>query len=195
MSKKIVVGLGNPGSRYAATRHNVGFMAVDALAAAHGASVNRKQHQSLCAELRLGPVALFLMKPQTFMNRSGEAVAAAARWFKTEPENVIAIYDDMDLAPGRLRLRPHGGAGGHNGMKSIIAALGTDRFPRIRIGIGRPLPEWKPEDWVLAPPFPEEQPLLAAAVQRAAEAAAVAVRSGWNRAMDQFNSPDTGVPG
>lgn len=187
MATWIIAGLGNPGDRYANTRHNAGFMVVDAYARKQGLAVGRSGHQALYAELRLGNDRVVLLKPQTYMNLSGRSVAAAARWYKVDPEYVLVIYDDLDLPPGTLRLRPQGGSGGHKGMKSIIEELGTDQFPRIRVGIGRPAPGWEVVDWVLAPFSAEEQPLVSGAIERATEALDVAIRQDFVTAMNRYN--------
>lgn len=187
MATRLVVGLGNPGPRYAHTRHNAGFMVVDAFAARHGVSVDRFGWQALYAELRVGGDRVVLLKPQTYMNLSGESVAPALRWYKCTLQDLIVIYDDMDLPLGRLRLRLAGSSGGHNGMKSLIEHLGSDQFPRIRVGIGRPPAGWAVPDWVLSPFAPEEEPVIRDAVTRAAEAVEVALRLGFQAAMNRFN--------
>lgn len=142
-SISIIVGLGNPGTEYERTRHNIGFMAVDSLATDWSISLGKeKRFYGIFGEGRLSSASahhgkIRLLKPTTYMNLSGQAVRACADWFKSSPENILVIYDDMDLPLGKLRLRPSGSAGGHNGMKSIISHLGTQNFPRLRIGIGR----------------------------------------------------------
>ena len=146
----LVVFLGNPGPRYEGTRHNAGFMAADAMAAAKGLSINRARFKALTAACNIGGESVMLMKPQTFMNLSGEAAAQAAKFYKIPPDHVIVVSDEISLPIGRLRVRKKGSAGGHNGLKSIIAALGTDGFFRIRIGVGtKPTPEYDLADWVL----------------------------------------------
>ena len=148
--KFLVVGLGNPGSKYTTTRHNIGFMAVDYIATKTKADVRRLKFKSLTGVAVIGGVPLLLMKPQTYMNISGEAVRAAADFYKLPPENVILIFDDADLPVGTLRIREKGSAGGHNGIKSIIAHLGTEEFPRIKVGIGAKMhPEMDLADHVL----------------------------------------------
>ena len=134
---KMIVGLGNPGAEYAQTRHNVGFMLVDKLASDLKVDVTKKKFNALMAECQIKGEKIILVKPQTYMNLSGDAVGPLARWYKINPSDIMVIYDDMDLPLGKLRIRPFGGTGGHNGMKSLIAALGTEKFPRMRIGIGR----------------------------------------------------------
>ena len=151
----IVAGLGNPGSEYKNTRHNAGFLAVDAIAARAGATVDRARYHALTGEATLGGVRVLLMKPETFMNSSGDAIAEAATFYKIPPENVIILCDDISFAPGRFRIRRRGSAGGHNGLKSIIARLGSEDFPRVKIGVGeKPSAEYPLVDWVLGR-FPE----------------------------------------
>ena len=151
----IVVGLGNPGAEYAKTRHNAGFMAIDAIAHAISVSIDRARFSSLVGEGTIGATRVLLMKPETFMNSSGDAVAAAAAFYKIPPERVIVLCDDISFAPGRIRIRRRGSAGGHNGLKSIIARLGSEDFVRIKIGVGeKPSAEYPLVDWVLGK-FPE----------------------------------------
>lgn len=146
----IVAGLGNPGDEYAKTRHNAGFMALDSVAKAHGAKICDARFKALCGEADVGGARALLIKPQTFMNLSGEAVAAAASFYKIAPENIVVIYDDINFDVGHMRIRLGGSAGGHNGMKSIISCLGSDAFPRIRVGVGaKPSAEYPLADWVL----------------------------------------------
>lgn len=187
MTPWIVAGLGNPGPRYDRTRHNVGFWVIDRIARQRGLGPFRSGHQALYAEWRLGHERAVLLKPQTFMNRSGEAVAAALRWYKADTDRLVVIYDDMDLEPGRLRLREQGSSGGHRGVQSVIDVLGTPAFRRIRIGIGRPAPGWDAADWVLAPFDPDDEAKVLQAVARAAEAVEVAVRLGFAAAMNRYN--------
>ena len=152
----IVAGLGNPGSEYKSTRHNAGFLALDAIAARAGATVDRARYHALVGEATLGSVRALLMKPTTFMNSSGDAIAEAAAFYKIPPERIIVLCDDISFAPGRFRIRRRGSAGGHNGLKSIIARLGSEDFPRVRIGVGeKPRPDYPLVDWVLGK-FPEE---------------------------------------
>ena len=133
-----LVGLGNPGSKYLKTRHNVGFMFVDWFAEKHGAQFSADRHQSLSARLKLANLRLHLVKPQTFMNRSGRAVAGYAHYFEIEPAHLLVVHDDIDMHPGRVKLMAGGGTGGHNGIRSIVKELGTSEFFRLKIGIGRP---------------------------------------------------------
>jgi PTH1 family peptidyl-tRNA hydrolase len=166
----LVVGLGNPGAEYADTRHNLGFRAVDELAARLGAKTFKDKHQSLLAETKLGDAKLLLLKPQTFMNNSGLAVQSAAAWHKVLPAKLIVIYDDVDLEVGQIRVRNKGSAGGHHGMESIISSLGENEFARIRIGIGRPSPIGDVSDYVLQKIPPAEREALQLAVFAAADA-------------------------
>ena len=146
----IVVGLGNPGQKYEKTRHNAGFIAIDAIAKSLGVKIDRAKYHALICECEMGGARVLLMKPQTFMNCSGTAISAAADFYKIAPENVIVICDDITQDPGKMRIRKSGSAGGHNGLKSIIAFLDSQNFKRIRIGVGaKPNPEYDLADWVL----------------------------------------------
>jgi PTH1 family peptidyl-tRNA hydrolase len=146
----IIAGLGNPGKEYERTRHNVGFVAVDFIAQAHGVKIDRAKYRALICEVTIGAKRGLLMKPQTFMNLSGAAIAEAASFYKIPPERVLVLVDDISLAPGGLRIRRKGSAGGHNGLKSIIAELGSQDFPRIKLGVGeKPTPETDLASWVL----------------------------------------------
>ena len=146
----LIVGLGNPGAEYARTRHNVGFDAIDALAASIGVKIDRAKYHALIGEGTIDGQRVLLMKPQTYMNASGTAVAEAANFYKLDAAHIIVYSDDISLAPGRLRVRKDGSAGGHNGLKSIIACIGSQDFPRIKIGVGqKPTPEYALADWVL----------------------------------------------
>ena len=184
----LVVGLGNPGSQYEATRHNVGFRAVDALAKEAGVKIDRAKFQALTAQATVGGVRVLLMKPQTYMNLSGVAVKQAASFYKVPPERVLVLFDDIDLDVGRLRIRRNGSAGGHNGIKSIISSLGSQEFPRIKIGVGaKPHPDYDLADWVLSRFTLAEQKLLDPAIEHAAEAVPVIFTQGIERASSQFN--------
>ncbi len=146
----IVVGLGNPGKEYERTRHNVGFVAVDYIAERLGIKIDRAKYHALVAEAEIGNKRVLLMKPTTYMNNSGVAVAEAASFYKIPPESVVVLHDEISFEPGKMRLRRKGSAGGHNGLKSIIAHLGSEDFPRIKIGVGqKPNPEYDLADWVL----------------------------------------------
>lgn len=147
----IIVGLGNPGAQYEGTRHNAGFLAIDYIADTCGVKIDRARYRALTAEVTLAQKRVLLMKPQTFMNLSGEAVREAANFYHIPPENVIVLYDDVTLPVGRMRVRGKGSDGGHNGIKSIVAQLGSSAFPRIRLGVGeKPSPEYDLADWVLS---------------------------------------------
>lgn len=186
----IICGLGNPGKEYATTRHNMGFLAVDELAKKLGVDVSTLKFKALIGETRIGSEKVILVKPQTYMNLSGEALRPIADYYKVPAENILVIYDDVDIAPGNLRIRPFGSAGSHNGMKSVIFQLQTDRFPRVRIGIGDhgiiPL-----DKYVLSKPTDEEIPLVADAIVRAAAAAEDFVRIGISDTMNKYNTKHT----
>lgn len=146
----LIVGLGNPGTEYVRTRHNVGFAAIDALALSIGCKIDRAKYHALIGEGTIDGQRVILMKPQTYMNASGKAVAEAANFYKLDPSHILVYSDDISLAPGRLRVRRDGSAGGHNGLKSIIECIGSQDFPRIKIGVGqKPTPEYDLADWVL----------------------------------------------
>ena len=184
----IAAFLGNPGPQYEGTRHNAGFMAGAALAKDLGVSVTRLRHRALTATADIGGHKTLLMLPQTYMNLSGEAVGEAARFYKVPPGRVIVVSDEMALPPGVIRVRTGGSAGGHNGLKSIIAALGTEQFPRIRLGVGEPPhPDYDTADWVLGTPRGKDAELMADAVERAAQAAVCYVTEGPERAMSKYN--------
>ena len=146
----IVVGLGNPGDEYKLTRHNIGFLAIDYIAEKCGVRIDRVKFHALTTEARIGGARVLLMKPTTFMNNSGVAIGEAATFYKVPPENVIVLHDEISFAPGLFRIRRKGSAGGHNGLKSIIAQLGSDAFPRVKIGVGqKPSPDYDLVNWVL----------------------------------------------
>ena len=184
----LIVFLGNPGPKYECTRHNAGFMAGDALAKKLGVSINRLRFKALTAAAEINGEKVLLMKPQTFMNLSGEAVGQAARFYKVAPEHVIVVSDEVSLPLGKLRVRMKGSAGGHNGLKSIIASLGSDAFPRVRIGVGAPPhPDYDMADWVLAVFRNQDLEDMLAAAAQAAEAVITYVTDGPERAMNRFN--------
>lgn len=146
----IVVGLGNPGREYEKTRHNIGYVAIDYIAEKLGHKIDRARYHALTAEVKIGPTRVLLMKPTTFMNNSGLAVGEAAAFYKIPPERIVVLHDEISFEPGRMRIRRKGSAGGHNGLKSIISSLGSDAFPRVKIGVGeKPVPEYDLADWVL----------------------------------------------
>ena len=182
----LVAGLGNPGREYADTRHNVGFMVADELARRHGGSWRGKFSGEL-SEVRADGIRLALLKPQTYMNESGRSVGAAARFFKVEPEALIVVHDDVDLASGRVQVRLGGGLAGHNGLRSVAQQLGTGEFGRVRIGVGRPeRGDQRPvADFVLSP-FPPEVD-VEALVARAADAVESVAREGLEEAQNRFN--------
>ncbi len=184
----LAVFLGNPGPKYDFTRHNAGFLVCDTLAKKKGFSVNRLRFSALTAQVDLGGEKVLVMKPQTFMNLSGNAVGQAARFYKIPADHVLVVSDEVSLPPGKLRIRTKGSAGGHNGLKSIIAALGTDAFPRIRVGVGAPPhPDYDMADWVLGV-FRDQDALdMQAAAERAAEAVESYIKDGPERAMNRFN--------
>ena len=200
---KMIVGLGNPGPRYARNRHNIGFQVVDLLARRHAIPLSRAKFNALYGEGWITrPSALdpdpsrsarrprqkaLLLRPLTFMNRSGAAVAPAARFFDIAAQDIFVIYDELDLPSGKLRLRPFGGAGGHNGMKSLIHLLGTDRFPRARVGIGRPQTPMDPAAYVLQNFSSEEEDLFEPLRTRIADAAESWLFQGIDMAMNRFN--------
>jgi PTH1 family peptidyl-tRNA hydrolase len=184
----LVVFLGNPGPRYEGTRHNAGFMAGDALAKAKGAAINKARFRALTATVDIGGEKLMLMKPQTYMNLSGEAVAQAVKFYKIAPDHVIVVSDEVSLPIGKLRVRAKGSAGGHNGLKSIISCLGTEDFPRIRIGVGAPPhPDYDMADWVLSSFRNQDAEDMAKAAARAAEAVECYIRSGPEKTMNLYN--------
>lgn len=184
----LVVFLGNPGTKYEMTRHNAGFMAGDAMAKAQRAAINRSRFKALTGTCDIGGETVMLMKPQTFMNLSGEAVAQAVSFYKLAPDHVIVVSDEVALPIGKLRIRTKGSAGGHNGLKNIIALLGTDQFPRIRIGVGAaPHPDYDMADWVLSSFKGKDAEDILAAAARAAEAVECYITKGADRAMNLYN--------
>lgn len=184
----LVVGLGNPGTQYESTRHNMGFLAVDKLAQEENFRFSKLRFKAWTATWEVGGQKVLVMKPQTYMNLSGESVGEAARFYKIPPEHVLVISDDIDLPAGRLRIRPGGSAGGHNGLKNIIQHLGTDRFPRIKVGVGSPRPgEHDMVDWVMGKPMGEDRTAVEDALDRAGDAAKTLIAEGIDRAMNRFN--------
>ncbi len=186
--KWLVVFLGNPGLKYEHTRHNAGFMTADALEKAKGVKINRSRFKALTTTVDMGGEQVLLMKPQTYMNLSGEAVSQAVKFYKIAPEHVLVVSDEMSLPIGKLRIRVKGSAGGHNGLKNIIAHLGTDSFPRIRLGVGAPPhPDYDVADWVLSAFRGKDLEDMTEAAARAAEAIECYVLHGPERAMNRFN--------
>ncbi len=184
----LVVFLGNPGPKYANTRHNAGFLAAEALSREKNTGINRLRFHSLTGKCELAGESALLMKPQTYMNNSGVAVGEAARFHKIPPERVIVVADDISMPCGKLRIRTKGSAGGHNGLKSIIAHLGTDAFPRIKIGVGAPIHGGQEQiDWVLGVPKNQDWEDFSDACKRAAAAAEDYIRLGPEKAMGKYN--------
>ncbi len=186
----LIVGLGNPGSAYTGTRHNAGFRALDCLAKQLDCRVEQGKFQALLGQSVVCGQKVALLKPQTYMNLSGDAVAQAARYYQIPPERVLVLFDDISLEPGRLRVRADGSAGGHNGIKSIIARLGSQSFPRVKIGVGaKPHPDYDLAAWVLSRFTGEEEKRLGPALERAAEAALCVIEHGVPEAASRFNGP------
>lgn len=186
----LIVGLGNPGPQYEKTRHNAGFRALDVLADQLSCRVDRGKFQSLYGQAGFHDKKLILLKPQTFMNLSGDAVLQAVRYWKLKPEQVVVLFDDISLPPGRLRVRGEGSAGGHNGIKSVIARLGSQEFPRVKIGVGsKPHPDYDLADWVLSTFSVQEERDLGGALERAAQAALCIAEHGVYEAANRFNGP------
>lgn len=184
----LIVGLGNPGENYARTRHNVGFRVIDRLAAQLGVKVDRAKFRGLYGQGSYTGLKLILLKPQTFMNNSGLSVMDAARFYKLPAERVIVLFDDISLDVGRLRVRADGSAGGHNGIKSIIGALNSQSFPRVKVGVGaKPHPDYELADWVLSNFTKDEEKLLAPVLDDAASAALELIENGVQAAASKFN--------
>ena len=184
----LVVGLGNPGDQYENTRHNAGFQVIDALADRGNSPVQRLKFHALTNAATIGGQGVLVMKPVTYMNLSGQAVGEAARFYKISPDHVLVISDDVDLPLGKLRIRKGGSAGGHNGLKSIIQHLGTDQFPRLKVGVGgKPHPDYDMADWVLGKLQGEDKKIMDDAAVRAAQAVECLLSQGIDRAMNQFN--------
>lgn len=185
----LIVGLGNPGRQYDRTRHNAGFRAMEFVAREAQCRIDRGKFQSLVGQGSYGGQKLILLMPQTYMNLSGDAVAQAAGFYKLPPERVIVLCDDVSLEPGRIRVRGDGSAGGHNGLKSIIARLGSQSFPRVKIGVGaKPHPAYDLADWVLSTFSAQEEKILEPVWERAAQAALVVATQGVEKAANRFNS-------
>jgi len=184
----IIIGLGNPGAQYARTRHNVGFWTVDALAQRHGIEMRTRRYHSRVGVGTIAGVTVALAQPQTYMNLSGQAAQALINAYRLAPNQMLVVFDDIWLAPGTVRVRPKGSAGGHNGMKSIIAALGTEAFPRVRIGVGQPPEGVDLADYVLSAPSAAERERLLDAVQRAADACEAWLTEPIEQVMARFNA-------
>lgn len=184
----LIVGLGNPGPRYAETPHNAGFVVCDRFAAKHRFGATSAKFQGEFARGRALGADVGLLKPQTYMNLSGESVAAALRYLPVEPGNLIVVFDEMDIPSGKLRLRVKGGHGGHNGLRSIIESIGSSDFPRIRVGIGRPPAGREPTGHLLSKVTGDERERFSATVDLAVEALEVAIETGFEAAMNRFNA-------
>jgi PTH1 family peptidyl-tRNA hydrolase len=184
----MIVGLGNPGKQYEGTRHNAGFMVLEALSKKLGVRVGTIRFKSYCGRGRIGGREVLLLTPQTFMNNSGEAVREAMRFYKIPPERTIVVFDDISLSPGTIRVRRQGSDGGQKGMRSIIALTGSDQYPRVKVGIGdKPHPDYELADWVLSRFRPEEARAMLEAVERAAEAVCTIVTEDIDTAMSRYS--------
>lgn len=184
----LVVFLGNPGTKYNGTRHNAGFMAADAMAKEFNIAINKLRFKALTATVTIGGEKVLLMKPQTYMNLSGEAVGQAAKFYKISPEHVIVVSDEVAMPIGKLRIRKSGSAGGHNGLKNIIQHLGTQDFPRIRMGVGAaPHPDYDMADWVLSTFKNKDAEDMQALAERVSKAVQCYITEGPDRAMNKFN--------
>lgn len=184
----LLVCLGNPGDQYENTRHNVGFMVADELADRQNAPIQKLKFKALTNTLTISGEKVLVMKPVTYMNLSGEAVRQAVDFYKIPADHVLVVSDDTALAVGRLRIRRGGSAGGHNGLKNIIQHLGTDQFPRVRVGVGeKPHPDYDMADWVLGKFKGEDQKAIAAAVKKAGDAIECIIKDGIDKGMNRFN--------
>ncbi len=183
----LIVGLGNPGKKYTGTRHNVGYMVLDLLSRRWGIEIDKQRFDGLVGLGRYAGEQILLLKPETFMNRSGQAVRAAMDFYKLEPKDLVVIYDDMALPVGQLRIRQQGSAGGHNGLSDVINHAGTEQVGRIRIGIGSPPPVIDAVNYVLGQFRSDERANIDEAIGFAAEAVEVILSEGWTRAMEKFN--------
>ena len=182
---KLIVGLGNPGKKYEHTRHNMGFDVLDLFADLASIDIDKESFKGLLGRGKLFNEDVILLKPQTFMNLSGESVQEVVHYFKISLEDIIVIYDDMDILPGKIRLRPNGSSGGHKGIQSIIDKLGTDNIKRIRVGIGKPT--YDTIDYVLSKPSKEEKEEIEEAIKEASEALKIALKENFDIAMSRFN--------
>jgi len=183
----VIVGLGNPGDKYAYTKHNIGFMTVDYLADQHNIKLNKVKHKAILGEGTIAGQKVMLVKPQTFMNLSGQSVMDIMNFYKVPIQNLIVVYDDIDLAVGRIRIRPSGSSGTHNGMRNIIYLLNNQDFPRVRIGIGKQPAYMDLGDYVLTKFGEEEKPLMAEAVKNSAAAIEEIIKNGINAGMNKYN--------
>lgn len=185
---KLVVGLGNPGDTYEGTRHNLGFMVLDKLAARHDTGVDIKKKKSMIGRFRLGKERVMLLKPQTFVNLSGEAVLYMASFLRIMPENIVVVCDDVNLPFGKIRIRKYGSSGGHNGIKSLIQFLRSDNFPRVRLGVGSPADAQKLESYVLERFSQDEIKDLGPVIEKACDAIELIVKGDVDKAMNTFNN-------
>ena len=184
----MIVGLGNPGKDYEKTRHNVGFRSTDLLAGLLKTKIDRLKFKALTRMVTYNGMKVLLVQPQTYMNLSGAAVSALATYYKVKPERILVIFDDISLPVGRIRIRKDGSAGGHNGIKSIIQSLGTDQFPRVKVGVGaKPHPDYDLADWVLSRFSAQEEKALAPALENAANAALLVLDQGTEKAASAYN--------
>lgn len=198
MTDYVISGIGNPGSEHAGQRHNVGFWCINRLAKRNNIDLKTRRNAS-AGKGTIAGAEVLLVKPRTYVNRSGDALEPLLKQENVPASNLIVVYDDLDLTEGRIRLRPKGGSGGHNGLKSIVDATGSGDFGRIRIGIGRPkhqgVPSWDPDvviRWVLADPPKASREVIDAAVERACDAIEAIISDGWERAMDVYNRVEAG---
>ncbi len=187
----IIAGLGNPGQKYKGTRHNTGFMVAEELAKRHGISLSLRSFSGICGSGRIEEKRVMIIEPQTYMNVSGQSIREITGFYRTDVQNdLIVIYDDVDLSCGRLRIRKSGSAGGHNGMKSIIGELNRQDFVRLRVGVGKKPPEWDLADWVLSPFRGEDAERMKDAVRKAADAVECILTDGVDQAMNRYNQEE-----
>ena len=186
---KAIIGLGNPGIKYAGTRHNIGFDAVTAIADKYNLNITNRKFKGMCADCYIGGEKVILVQPQTFMNLSGECVREVADFYKLNPDEIIIICDDINLDTGRIRIRKKGSAGGHNGLKNIILHLGTEEFPRIRVGAGEKPSDWDQVDFVLGRFPKDEEPIIREALSNVVSAVEAWVTDGIDTAMNKYNTP------
>ncbi|MBR7164378.1 MAG: aminoacyl-tRNA hydrolase [Clostridia bacterium] len=183
----VILGIGNPGKQYENTKHNIGFISLDFLSASLGVEMNKIKHKALIGEGKIGMEKVLLVKPQTFVNLSGESAGEILNFYKIPPENLIVIYDDVNLDAGRIRIRPKGSDGGHNGIKSILYHVKSDQFPRIRLGVGKKPAEYDLADWVLSKFTDEEIKILSKAVDLVPDMVREIIENGAQSAMNRFN--------
>jgi len=183
----LIVGLGNPGDKYRYTKHNVGFMVLDYFASLHNINISKVKHKAVLGESLIGQEKVILAKPQTYMNLSGESVQELMDWYKEDISKLIVIYDDVDLPVGRIRIKPEGSSGTHNGMKSVIYLLNTDKFPRLRVGIGKQPEYMDLADYVLGRFKDEDIPLMEETIKKSALAVEEIIINGVNSAMNKYN--------